>query len=89
MTDLPLMQAREDQEKRALMCWFLAPRIDQAESWDAVFRLFAAEGYACAVDRGHLAIRDRATGRPICHGDDLGQPLSRLCARLGPDVPLH
>ena len=89
MTDRQTTQAREDHEKRALMCWFLAPQIDKAQSWDDVFRLFAAEGYACEVGRTHLSIRDRFTGRPICHGDDLGQPLSRLRARLGEEGTVH
>lgn len=78
-----------DCESRAMLRQFLAPILEQAESWPALAERLHDKGYALAFRQGHLVVLNDL-GSALCTGSDLGVPMAAIAERIGrPCVRAH
>ena len=71
-----------DSETLALLRSFLAPILQEQDSWTAIAEALATKGYGLAFRDGHLVLLNH-DGNPICTGSALGVPLREISARIG------
>lgn len=75
-----------DSETRALLCGFLTPILEQAQSWAELESRLLDKGFSIGFCTGRLVISNATSGEPLCTGQSLGVPLRELSARMGRPV---